>query len=231
MKQLSLIAALGLACVAFQAQASIIDTISQLPETRQTIDFDDQDGLFIGAGASYSAGTPSVTFSSLDGDFTVGQRIATDLGINGSWGAGKSFLSFDKIGDMTVRIDFGGLKTRAFVAEWSLYEEPRDHRLLTVTAYGTDGSSETFTLGSFATSLDGVDVEDNSLLGATNFAITQGIRLAHADIAYITIQGDGIVMDNFSYTQPVPEPETWALLMAGLGVAGLSLRRRGMGKA
>ncbi len=226
MKQLSFIAVLGLASLALQAQAAVISAVSQLPGAHQTIDFEDQDGLIIGQGGAFSTGTPEVTFSSLDGDFTVGQRIATDLGINGSWGAGKSFLSFDKIGEMTVRIDFGGLKTRAFVAEWSLYEEPRDHRLLTVTAYGTDGSAETFTLGSFATSLDGVDLQDADLGWSTNFAMTQGIRLAHADIAYITVKGDGVVMDNFSYTQPVPEPGTWALLMAGLGVAGVCLRRR-----
>lgn len=226
MRHIPFIMALGLASLGLQAQAALITSPAQLPGTQAVVDFNDQDGLFIGSGEHYTVGTPSVSFSALDGDFTVGQRIATDLGINGSWGAGASFLSFDKIGDMTLRIDFSGLKTRAFVADFSLYEEAGDHRLLTVTAYGTDGSSESFTLGSFATSLDGVDLLDQPLVDSSNFSVTQGIRLASADIAYITIKGDGVVMDNFSYTQPVPEPETWALLLAGLGVAGVSLRRR-----
>lgn len=220
------ILALGLTLGSLQAQAAIIDMVANVPEPKVVIDFDDQDGLFIGGGSSYSKGTPPVTFSSGNGDFTVGQRIATDLGINGSWGAGKSFLSFDKVGDMTLRIDFNGLKTRAFVADWSLYEEAGDRRLITVTAYGRDGSSESFSLGSFAESLDGIDLDDNELADSTNFSVTRGIRLRNAEIAYITVTGDGVVLDNFTYTQAVPEPQTWALLMAGLGVAGVALRRR-----
>ncbi|MBA4110009.1 MAG: hypothetical protein C0487_10500 [Leptothrix sp. (in: Bacteria)] len=127
---------------------------------------------------------------------------------------------------MTLRIDFNGLKTRAFLADWSMYEESGDDRLTKVTAYGIDGSSESFSLGSFATSLDGVDLEDNSLAYSTNFPVTQGIRLAHADIAYITIQGDGVVMDNLAYTQAVPEPETAVLAALGLGAIALLRRRR-----
>lgn len=226
MRQYSAIIALGLASLAFQAQSAVITSPTKVPGTHQAIDFNDEDGLFIGAGSSYTVGTPAVTFSSLDGDFTVGQRIATDLGINGSWGAGKSFLSFDTVGEMTVRIDFGNLRTRAFTADWSLYEQAGVHSLLTVTAYGVDGSSSSFTLGSFSTSLGGVDLDDNPLIDSTNYAITQGLRLANADIAYITIKGDGVVLDNLVFTAPVPEPQAYALMLAGLGVVALAARRR-----
>lgn len=226
MRHLTLIAAIGLASASFQGQAAIIDMISHVPAPQVTVDFNDQDGLIIAPGQSYTAGVPTASFSSVEGTFTVGQRLATDLGINGSWGAGKSFLSFDTIGDMTLRIDFSGLKTRAFVADWSLYEEDGDHRLFTVTAFGIDGSSESFTLGAFAESLDGIDLEDNELRDSVNFSVTRGIRLRNADIAYITITGDGVVMDNFAYTAPVPEPESWAMLLAGLGLVGFTLRSR-----
>lgn len=213
MRHILTIAALGLASVAFQAQAALISQPSQLPTPAQVIDFDAEDGLFIGTGSSYTTNTPPVTLSSLDGDFTVGQRIATDLGINGSWGAGKSFLSFDKIGEMTLRIDFNGLHTRAFLADWSMYQEAGDGHLTTVTAHGTDGSWETFTLGAFASAAE-----------ATNFSVTQGIHLAHTDIAYITVQGDGVVMDNLTYTQAVPEPAS--ILLAALGLLTLTASRR-----
>lgn len=226
MRHLSSIAALGLAALSFQAQAALIDSVANVPAPKVTIDFNDEDGLLIAPGQSYTGGLPAATFSSVDGTFTVGQRIATDLGLNGSWGAGKSFLSFDTIGDMTLRIDFSGLKTRAFVADWSLYEEDGDARLFTVTAFGVDGSQESFSLGAFAESLDGIDLDDNELIDSVNFSVTRGIRLRNADIAYITIQGDGVVMDNFSYTAPVPEAESWALLLAGLGVTGLAVRRQ-----
>lgn len=29
---------------------------------------------------------------------------------------------------------------------------------------------------------------------------------------------------------PVPEPETWAMLVSGLGLVGMRLRRRGVGR-
>ena len=54
----------------------------------------------------------------------------------------------------------------------------------------------------------------------------QGLRLAHADIAYITIKGDGVVLDNLTFTAPVPEPEAYALMLAGLGVVVFAARRR-----
>ncbi|MFZ5527123.1 MAG: PEP-CTERM sorting domain-containing protein [Pseudomonadota bacterium] len=95
-----------------------------------------------------------------------------------------------------------------------------------MTAYGVDGSSSSFTLGSFSTSLDGVALDDSALIDSTNYAITQGLRLAHADIAYITIKGDGVVMDNLTFTTPVPEPQAYALMLAGLGVVAFAARRR-----
>lgn len=208
------------------ASAAIIGNLNNVAAPRQVIDFNDVDGLSFTSGQSYASNIPQVTLSSLDGDFTAGQRIGYDLGINGAWGVGKSFLSFDTIGDMTLKIDFGGLQTRSFAAEWSLYEEADDNRTLTVTAWGVDGSSESFTIQSFSEALDGVTVDDEELLNSYNYSFTRGIRLAHADIAYVTVKGDGIVMDNFTYTTPVPEPEQYAMLLAGLGLIGFAARRR-----
>jgi hypothetical protein len=35
-----------------------------------------------------------------------------------------------------------------------------------------------------------------------------------------------VSMDDFTFTQPVPEPETYALMLAGLGVVSFVARRR-----
>ena len=37
---------------------------------------------------------------------------------------------------------------------------------------------------------------------------------------------DLVVMDDFLYAAPVPEPETYAMLLAGLGLIGAMSRRR-----
>ena len=38
--------------------------------------------------------------------------------------------------------------------------------------------------------------------------------------------GDGVLFDNFSFTNGVPEPDSWALLIAGFGLTGATIRRR-----
>jgi PEP-CTERM motif len=215
----------GAALVSGQASAAVISDLNNVAAPKQVIDFNDVNGLFFAAGDSYTTNVPQVTLSSINGDFTAGQYIA-DLGINGLWGAGKSFLSFDVIGDMTLKVDFGGLQTRSFAADWSLYEEAGDNRTLTVTAWGVDGSSESFTIQSFTEGRDGIDIEDNTLIDTYNNSFTRGIKLANADIAYVTIKGDGVVMDNFTYTMPVPEASSYAMLLAGLGLMGFVARRR-----
>jgi hypothetical protein len=39
-------------------------------------------------------------------------------------------------------------------------------------------------------------------------------------------QDDGLGIDNFSVATPVPEPETYAMLLAGLCAIGVAVRRR-----
>jgi hypothetical protein len=46
------------------------------------------------------------------------------------------------------------------------------------------------------------------------------------DEVIVASPGQGsYVMDDFTFTQAVPEPETYALMLAGLGVVGMTLRR------
>jgi hypothetical protein len=49
----------------------------------------------------------------------------------------------------------------------------------------------------------------------------------YADITAVWIQNDyPFILDSITLTTPVPEPETWAMLLAGLGVSLLAARRR-----
>ncbi|MES2714112.1 MAG: PEP-CTERM sorting domain-containing protein [Pseudomonadota bacterium] len=47
-----------------------------------------------------------------------------------------------------------------------------------------------------------------------------GISRAQADIRAISFKGVGVVADDFAFTTPVPEPGTWALMLAGLVAVG-----------
>lgn len=219
-----LAAILALALTASASASTIFDP-SKVASAQEVIDFNGFSPLSA-TSFSFTSGlgtlsTAGISFSSANA-FTYGQANDVDLGINGNWGNGASFLSFDAIGAMTLTISFNGLTTRSFGADWSLYEQDGDSRNLTVQAFDKNGKL----LESFTTARDGVDVDDNDLATTTNNGFFQGIRRKQADIATITITGDRIVMDNFTYTAAVPEPEGYAMFLAGLGIMGAVARRR-----
>ena len=62
--------------------------------------------------------------------------------------------------------------------------------------------------------------------GSTDVVVTSGTVVARVD----NVSGSSIssVFDptNVSVTSPVPEPETWAMMLAGLGMLGWQARRR-----
>ncbi|MCC7545294.1 MAG: PEP-CTERM sorting domain-containing protein [Aquabacterium sp.] len=53
-----------------------------------------------------------------------------------------------------------------------------------------------------------------------------GIARHVADIRSVTFSGVGAVADNLTYTAAVPEPESYALALAALGVLVGMTRRR-----
>ena len=59
-----------------------------------------------------------------------------------------------------------------------------------------------------------------TLEGTWQIMWTVGMNGAHPDFSNLTLFGQDMVMT------PVPEPATYAMLLAGLGVAGVAMRRR-----
>ena len=59
-------------------------------------------------------------------------------------------------------------------------------------------------------------------------ATTTGtVTLALRDMNATTWNGTYTAIDDLAFTQAVPEPETYALMLAGLGLVGFAARRRG----
>jgi hypothetical protein len=143
----------------------------------------------------------------------LGAYIA-DLGTNGTWGAGNYFAAGDFIGEL--RFTFASGPTQgagALVNHYQLGD------LLpfsvVVSAYGDNNQIiETHTVM--------VDTADDSL----NEGLFVGIVRPTADIRSIAFKGNYVVADDFTYTTPVPEPEAYALMLAGLGLVGFMARRR-----
>ena len=212
MNKLSILASALLLAFGGNAFAASISSLGDVPASSQLINFESEDGLVIGTGGNWS--NLGLSFMAND-QFTVGQNVA-DLGENGLWGAnGNHFLSFDKIGSMALTIDFGGLTTRGFGFDYSIYETDPASASLTVTAFDAGNN----VVGTFDKTF--------AAFGSSTYNqfMTAGWVEASPSIARVVIQGDGVVLDNFTFTTPVPEPKTYAMLLAGLGMIGFAARR------
>lgn len=212
MNKLNLIAGLLLAASAATVQAQVIVDRAKVPANATVLDFESYDGEV------FSAGTLNYNGLLISGSeqFTAGQNIA-DLGENGVWGAGNHFLSFDHIGNMTLDISFNGQTTQGFAFDYSIYEQDLDGSAF-LTARYFDLNNNLIKSTKFIFSPFGSDTYD--------LAQSFGYVSNAANIARVSISGDGVVLDNLTYTQPVPEPESYAMLLAGLGLLGAVTRRR-----
>lgn len=173
-----------------------------------------EDGPGIGGGLTASAGF-RIGVGSFDGarDSVDGD----DGAIDGSGLAGSSW--FSGAGDSGVQFTYTGsdLPT-AFGLVWT-------DGAGTITFKAFDGSdtllfSQTFT-GIPDGSFGGTTAEDR-FFGLT---FDGGIKSI-----FISNSSGGIEVDHVQYgtmfAAPIPEPDTWALLMAGLGLIGFAARRR-----
>lgn len=212
MNKFHLVAGLLLAATAATSQAAgIIGNLAMVPAVATTLDFESEDGLVIASGSYGFAGGQLMAAN----PFTVGQTIA-DLGENGVWGAGNHFLSFDYLGNMTLEVAFAQATT-GFAFDFAAWQElgSQTPAEISVSYYDTGNNL----IGSHSATID-------PSLGwdSYNQFLTTGYLSDSANIARVSITGDGVVLDNLTYS--VPEPATPALIGLALGAMGLLRRRR-----
>ncbi|MDP2788389.1 MAG: PEPxxWA-CTERM sorting domain-containing protein [Pseudomonadota bacterium] len=82
-------------------------------------------------------------------------------------------------------------------------------------------------LSSDASSFGALLYTSNGLIGTGSWNQYDYSFIAANDASYLTVQNVSVsaVVDNFLLA-PVPEPETWAMLLAGLGLVGWAARQR-----
>ena len=173
-------------------------------------DFDGFDGLLT---TGPEAVAPGITFTG-DAGSELG-AFARVLGTNGVWGALSPFVAGGAVGEL--RFTFAELTSAAgaFVNHYNDVNVDFPFAVV-VSVYGDNNLIiESHTL-SITTSDFGYN--EGQFVGITRDA---------ADIRSISFKGTGVVLDNLAVAQPVPEPETYAMLLAGLGLIGMAARRRG----
>jgi hypothetical protein len=179
-----------------------------------TITFDEFDGL-LGVGPTQvgaSIGQDVVFTASLPS--TLGAYIAV-LGTNGDWGAGKVFAATGTPDDVApgfglLHYTFTDKVTMGAGAMLNAY----DAGPILMIAYGAD------------TTILEAHVVSVSTPGGFNEGSFFGITRASSDIRAIAFGGTGLVMDDLVFTTPVPEPESYLMMLVGVGLVGFALRNR-----
>ncbi|MFN0160438.1 MAG: PEP-CTERM sorting domain-containing protein [Burkholderiales bacterium] len=207
--KLSLLAAASAALLigTAPAHAALVGSPAALAGPTSVIDFEDFDGLLTMGPLPL---TPAVTFTG-DAGSEIG-AFERDLGTNGLWGVGNRFAAGGFVGEL--RFTFAGVSSGAgaFVSHYADSVLPFS---IVVSAYGLNNQIiESYTVP-VTTSITGY-----------NEGVFLGITRATADISSISFKGVVPVVDNLTFTTPVPEPGAYAMLLAGLALVGSIARRR-----
>ncbi|ATE60515.1 PEP-CTERM sorting domain-containing protein [Thauera sinica] len=206
----SLLAAAALTAVmAVPAQAAIVNDASSFGHA-VVATFDDFDGLITTGPVTVA---PGVTFTGTES--VLGASIA-DLGSNGIWydDGGDRFAgtgSPDSVGFGLLHFTFDTALTRAAGAFLNSFNGGP----ILIAAYGANGRI-------LETHFITIDTDAGSFNDGRFF----GISRATADIRSIAFGGIGLVADDLTFAASVPEPESYAMLLAGLGMLGFVARRR-----
>jgi len=195
----------------------------------QVITFNGYDGL-LSTGPEDVGAEVGVEVILTSGPFTEIGANARDLGENGLWGArgnpvdglvatptGSGNFVASSFGNRQGMISFSFTTAVAGVGAFmNQYQQDGVVNNLTLLAFDASGNTlETFTYST------------NTASDSYNEGKFLGFQRTTADIYGFGVAGKNIALDDLRFSAtPVPEADTYAMLLAGLGVVGLIARRR-----
>lgn len=200
----NLIAAAALMAASVSAQAAVITTSLDSVAGATVIGFESFDGA-VNITGTVNLGQGVSLLADTDAELSPMNR---DLGSNGAWTFGlNGFAASGSSGALLFNFDNLVSGVSAFVSH-------NGGSSLLIEALGAGGIVLESTTVTFSASL-GMDSYDEGT--------TIGFLRNSMDIQSLRITGAGAVADNIA---AVPEPGTWALLLAGVAVVGAVSRRK-----
>ena len=211
--KLHLMAAALAAAATLPAHAVLATDAGSIAGPTTLVDFENFDGLLTSGPVAVA---PGVVFTG-DSTAELGANVR-DLGDNGVWGVGNLFAAGGVAGELRFTFSDGlSSGAGAFVSHYANALLPFP-LVIEVSAYGNN--NQIIETHSFTVAADALAYNAGQFLGITR---------SQADIRSISFKGLGVVADNLVLTTPVPEPGTWALMLAGLGAVGMLGQRRRWG--
>ena len=133
---------------------------------------------------------------------------------NGSWSDFAWVGGYCYSGSCTATIDLGG----SYSAVGGFMNYATGSGSATISAIAADGTTvlESYDLTALA---------PISTPGGLNAGDFRGIERGTSDIAFLQLSGSYLIAHDLTVS-PIPEPETYAMLLAGLGLLGFMARRR-----
>jgi len=210
----SLLVGAALAVAAVGAHAGSVTIINPSFETAPVGGFNLTAGCGSVLGCQYNSGSiPGWSVTGGTGEWQPGD--SNSVFFNTTGGESGPTVAYTNGGtfsqDLSATTVAGATYTLTFYEGWR-----NDQGLPTNAVDLVIGGTDVAATGAALTQGDWTEYQ------ATFTTATSGQSIA-IDVANSGGQGD---FDNFNLTSTVPEPTTWAMLLAGFGALGLALRRR-----
>lgn len=206
--KLPFVAAALMGLASLPSHAVLVNSVAGLAAPVSVIDFESYDGLLT---SGPEAVAPQVIFTGDTGS-ELGATIR-DLNDNGAWGVGNRFAASGFVGELRFTFSDVTSGAGAFVNHYAFDPLPFS---IVVSAYGNNNQI-----------IETHSITVNTAFDSYNDGVFLGISRPGTDIRSLSFKGVGIVLDNFSFTSPVPEPGTWLMMvLGGVGLAGWKLRHK-----
>lgn len=165
----------------------------------------------------------NITFTSVP--FTRLGANNQDLGDNGLWGARD--LGPTPTGD-------GNFVASSFIRNRGEFGFSFDNPVSSIGAYfnqfqapgATNNSLELIAYDFYGNVLQSYRFSINTGADSYNEGSFLGIQSSVANIYGFGVSDGTVAMDNLTFTAPVPEPSTYALMLAGLALLGAAVKRK-----